>query len=422
MQRRLHNESDSDFHPTAARAEANLMLVQGDFPAVCGVARHWSADSAGVNYHSEAEGGDGVFRDIIVIGASSGGLALLRKLAASLPADFPAAVFIVMHTAPDGPGFLADILAAGSKMPASFPKDGDPIKPGRIYVAPPDHHVLLDSQTIVVVRGPRENRFRPAIDPLFRSAAVNHGARVIAVILSGMLDDGASGMDAVKQCGGVAVVQNPAEAEFPDMILNACAAVKPDHAVSVDAMPALFAKLIEEPVTMSDDQMQAADRVRIEADLAALRRTGAAEVQALGTLSRLVCPECNGSLWEVKDEHILRFRCHIGHAFSAHSLAVDQANALERALSIALRTLDDTAALAGRLAGEAEKSGRAQSAVIFQRRRDEALENAEVVRKVLADQRSLRAQPEEEPLSAQPEFPAQPEQPRASEEKKSARA
>ena len=362
-----------------------------------------------MNQHTGEEGGNGVFRDIIVIGASAGGLPLLRQLAASIPADFPAAIFVVMHTAPDGPGFLADILATGSKLPTSFPDNGEAIRRGRIYVAPPDHHVMLDPKEIVVVRGPRENRFRPAIDPLFRSAAVNHGSRVIAVILSGMLDDGASGMLSVKQCGGVAVVQNPAEADFPEMILSACAAVEPDYAVSVDAMPALFAKLLQEPVKMNDDNMDAAERARIETDLAAMRRHGAAEVQALGTLSHLVCPECNGALWEVNDEHLLRFRCHIGHAFSAQSLAVDQADALERALSIALRTLDDTAALAGRLSGESEKNGRVQSALIFRRRREEAQQNAEVLRKVLADQRSLRAQPDEEPLTAQPQVPASKE-------------
>lgn len=343
-----------------------------------------------MNIQSETEGPAETTRDIIVIGASAGGLQLLRKLAAAFPPDLKAAVFVVMHTAPDGPGYLAEILGTVSKIPALFPKDGDVITPRRIYVAPPDHHMMLDGNRILVVRGPRENRFRPAIDPLFRSAAVHYGPRAIGVILSGMLDDGASGLLAIKQCGGITVVQDPVEADYPEMIENAQLAVAPDFTISVSAMPDLFAKLMSEPVRMNNHDKSPEERLRIEADLAAVRRTGAENTAALGKLSRLVCPECSGSLWEVDDEHILRFRCHIGHAFSAQSLAADQSSALERALSIALRTMDDTAALAGRLAQEAEHKDRTQSALMFRHRRDEAKQNADLIRGILAEQESLR--------------------------------
>jgi two-component system, chemotaxis family, protein-glutamate methylesterase/glutaminase len=355
-----------------------------------------------VNIQSETEGPAEGLRDIIVIGASAGGLQLLRKLAAAFPPNLNASVFVVLHTAPDGPGYVAEILGTESKIPTLFPKDGDVITPRRIYVAPPDHHMMVDAGRIVVVRGPRENRFRPAIDPLFRSAAVHYGPRVIGVILSGMLDDGASGLLAIKQCGGTAVVQDPVEADYPEMIENARSAVKPDFVVSVSAMPDLFANLMREPVKMNNQDKQSEDRLRIEADLAAMRRTGAENTAALGKLSRLVCPECSGSLWELDDEHILRFRCHIGHAFSAQSLAADQSSALERALSIALRTLDDTAALAGRLAQEAEQKERTQSALIFRHRRDEAKQNADLIRGILSEQESLRSQVGEE-VHAQPQ-------------------
>jgi two-component system, chemotaxis family, protein-glutamate methylesterase/glutaminase len=328
-------------------------------------------------------------RDVVVVGTSAGGLGLLRQLVGALPAGFPASLFIVMHTSAEGPAILPEILAQRSALPVRFPQDGDPIEPGHVFVAPPDHHVLLDPGKIVVVRGPRENRFRPAIDPLFRSAAVHYGPRVIGIILSGMLDDGASGLHAVKQCGGVAVVQDPSEADYPEMIHSARRAVEPDYCVRVGAMPDLLAKLTNEPVTM-DEQTPTPDvRLRIETDIAATRRTGAKETAAIGKLSRLVCPECSGALWEVQDEHVLRFRCHVGHAFSSESLAADQSDALERALFVALRTLDDSAALAARLAAEAETNQRAQSALMFRRRSEEAKGNAEIIRKILTREARL---------------------------------
>jgi two-component system, chemotaxis family, protein-glutamate methylesterase/glutaminase len=341
-------------------------------------------------------------RDLIVIGTSAGGFALLRELVAKLPADFGAAVFVVMHTAPDGPGFLAEILGGISKVPVMFPKDGQTIETGRVYVAPPDHHILVDPGRILVVRGPRENQFRPAIDPLFRSAAAHYGRRVIGVILSGLLDDGASGLLAVKQCGGVAVVQDPKEADFPEMIVNARRAVPPDYTVSVKALPELFARLMQEPLKGRGQIEEQAARVKIEADLASMRRTGAAEVNGLGKLSRLVCPECNGALWELHDPNVLRYRCHIGHAFSAESLAADQSQALERALSVALRTLDDSAALAGRLASEAEEQNRLQTALIFRRRAGEARKNGDTLRAILQQQNSLRLPPENRDLPRLP--------------------
>jgi two-component system chemotaxis response regulator CheB len=210
-----------------------------------------------------------------------------------------------------------------------------------------------------------------------------------------LLDDGAAGLLAVKQCGGVAVVQDPVEADFPDMIHSAQRAVTPDYCIPVEAMPALLAKLIKEPVPARDEDPGQAKRLEIEAGLVGLRRDGAKEVAMLGKTSRLVCPECNGTLWELDDEGVLRFRCHIGHAYTAGSLAADQADALERALGVALRTLDDTAALSGRLADEAEAHKRVQSALVFRRRSEEARRNAETVREILAQQKSLRPQPRE---------------------------
>lgn len=332
-----------------------------------------------------------VTRDIVVIGASADGLPFLRKLLAALPVDFPAAVFVVMHTTPDGPAFSAEILANTSPMAARFPLDRDPVEKGKILIAPPDHHLLLDPGAVLVVRGPRENCFRPAIDPLFRSAAVHYGPQVIAVLLGGLLDDGAAGLAAVRRCGGVTIVQDPAEANFPDRVLSARQAADPDYSARVDAMAALLEKLVGEPAKITGDHTSATPRLQIEADLAATRRRGAEELEQLGKASRFVCPECNGALWEIEDERILRFRCHIGHAFSSESLASEQSEAVERALGIALRTLDDTAALSGRLAEEARENHRTQSALIFQRRSEEAKSNADLLRRVIIDQQKLKS-------------------------------
>jgi two-component system, chemotaxis family, protein-glutamate methylesterase/glutaminase len=329
-------------------------------------------------------------RDIVVIGASAGGLKPARRLLSALPSDFPASIFLTLHTSAQAPGLLAEILDAAGPLLARFPSDGEIIQEGRVYVAPVDHHMLVDPGKVVVVRGPKENRFRPAIDPLFRSAAVHYGPRVIGVILSGMLDDGAAGLVAVRQCGGVAIVQDPREAEFPDMILNAQAAAAPQHCVPVAEMASLIAKLVKENVKMPTDESTTAARLRIEADLAAMRGGGnKRELSKLGKLSTLVCPECNGALWEMEDAHILRYRCHIGHAYAAESLAADQTDALERALGIALRTLEDTASLSRRLAAEAQQHRRTRSHLLFLQRSEEAESNAEIIRNVLQKQKPI---------------------------------
>src|SRR3954470_2925577 len=181
--------------------------------------------------------------DIIVIGASAGGVETLKALVRGLPAELPAAVFVVLHVAPGGPGYLPQILAKAGPLPASFPEDGEAIANGRIYVAPPDHHLLLEPGRVRVVRGPKENRHRPAADPLFRSAAWAYGPRVIGVVLSGTLDDGAAGLWAIKSCGGVAIVQDPEDALFDEMPASALASVDADHVAPLEELPLILAEL-----------------------------------------------------------------------------------------------------------------------------------------------------------------------------------
>ena len=187
--------------------------------------------------------------DIVVVGASAGGVEALAGLAASLPTGLPAAVFVVLHVPSTGTSALPDILARKGPLPASHVKGGEPIEPGRIYIAPPDHHLLLRQGHMHLSRGPRENGHRPAVDPLFRSAAREYATRVVGVILSGALDDGTAGLLAIKSRGGVAVVQDPGDAIYPGMPGNALEVVKVDHVVPAGAMGEVLARLVTEPAT-----------------------------------------------------------------------------------------------------------------------------------------------------------------------------
>ena len=182
-------------------------------------------------------------RDIIVVGASAGGVNALATLAEGLPPDLPASVLVALHLAPGVTSILPEILARAGRLPAVHPKDGEAYEKGKIYVAPPDHHLLVREGHLRLTRGARENLHRPAIDPLFRSAALAHGPRVIGVVLTGSLDDGTAGLSAVKRCGGTAVVQDPSDASHPSMPAAALKNVAVDHSVPLSEMAALLARL-----------------------------------------------------------------------------------------------------------------------------------------------------------------------------------
>ena len=302
-----------------------------------------------------------VTRNIVVVGSSAGGVQALQTLVAGLPADFPAAVCVVLHTWPWSDGYLAPILTRAGQLPAVQPKDGDRIIPGKIYVAPSDHHMLLEGGRITVVRGPRENRFRPAINPLFRSAAAAYRNRVIGIILTGMLDDGAAGLWAVKRGGGLAVVQSDAEFEqMPNAALNN---VEVDYHVPLSEIPPLLDRLVREPV-----QLQAAPPVppliQIN-DEGAKMKPNELAIDEVGRRSVFSCPECNGALRELEEGRQLEYRCHVGHAFSADALRETQSSALERSLWSALRALKESAELDDRLARRSEAHGLTSAAADY---------------------------------------------------------
>jgi len=317
---------------------------------------------------------------IVVVGASAGGVEALADLATSLPDDLPAAVFVVLHLPATGTSALPEILRRHGPLPAAHVRDGEPIQSGRVYVAPPDHHVVLRTGHVHLSRGPRENGHRPAIDPLFRSAAREYGTRVIGVVLSGTLDDGTAGLLAIKSRGGVAVVQDPEDALYTGMPGNALEHVQVDHVASAASMGKLLASLIanlaEPPPAPALSDMQ----VEIEMEGFSLE---AFEGTHPGRPSGFSCPDCNGVLWQIQDGGLERYRCRVGHAWSPESLLTQQSEALEAALWIALRSLEERAALARRLAEPARRRGYSITATRFEEQAAEAQQAARLVRDLL---------------------------------------
>lgn len=300
--------------------------------------------------------------DILLLGASAGGVDALSTLCRGLPPDLPAAVLVVQHVAPTVRSLMPDILSRAGVLPAAHARDSEPMVPGRIFIAPPDHHLLvnLDGRRLMLRRGPQENRVRPAIDALFRSAAVACGPRVVAAVLTGTLDDGTAGLVAVKACGGISVVQDPADAAWPDMPRNALQGDSPDHCVPLAGMALLFARLARSP---------APARGPVPSRLLAEARVAEREVSAmvegaepLGKPSPLSCPGCGGVLNRIEDGRQPRFRCQIGHAYGAETLAAAQAEALEQALATAVRTHRERQTLFRQMATQAEAQGLAHAA------------------------------------------------------------
>lgn len=291
-------------------------------------------------------------RDIIVMGASAGGLSAFNRIIKQLPEHLNAAIFIVWHISPYSTSILPEILNRAGKLKAKHPADGEPIETGRIYIAPPDYHLLLESGRIRLTKGPKENRFRPAIDPLFRSAAYAYGSRVIGVVLSGALDDGTAGLWAIKDRGGIAVVQDPAEAEQPSMPASALANVKVDHCVAVSEIPLLLVTLNKQTIAEESRAPMSQD-LEIETKIALGADSTDLDVKQLGEVSEFTCPDCHGSLIEVTNDKLLRFRCHTGHSFGAVSLLAGLTDSVEESVWTAIRAVEERIRLLKQLAQHA---------------------------------------------------------------------
>jgi two-component system chemotaxis response regulator CheB len=276
---------------------------------------------------------------IIVIGASAGGLDALSRLIAQLPKDLAAAVFVVQHMSADSDGYaLRKALTESGKLACEEAKDGAPFHPGRVYLAASDHHLMIVKGKMLVTKGARENRSRPGIDPLFRSAAVAYRSKVIGVVLTGYLDDGTAGMLAIKRCGGVCVVQDPTDAAYPDMPQNVLKQVKVDHVLPLAAMGALLVKLLSR--RMRKSKPVPAD-IAIEARIAERVLSDLKSVEAVGSQVPFNCPGCGGVLWEVAKGGVLRYRCHTGHAYTSAVLIAEQTSKIEETLWIALRMFEE---------------------------------------------------------------------------------
>jgi two-component system chemotaxis response regulator CheB len=315
--------------------------------------------------------------DIIVIGASSGGVRVLQRIMADLPHDLPAAVFVVMHLGLAS--HLAPILDRAGKLPVVSAESGAPIRRGHVHVAPPGRHLLLHDGHLMLRRGPHENLARPAIDPLFRSAAATFGGRVIGVVLSGALNDGTAGLNAVKRCGGIAVVQEPDDAAVPEMPRSALRTVAVDHCLPGNAIGALLARLALLPAGQTPS---IPFDIRLESAIAAQEIGDMATQDGLGEPSRFTCPECHGTLWEIDDGGLRRYRCHVGHAFTGEAMLAAQTRQIERTLWSLMRSHTERAVLVRRLAAQETSPGRAAELL---RRAAETERDAELVRQLVRE-------------------------------------
>jgi two-component system, chemotaxis family, protein-glutamate methylesterase/glutaminase len=329
--------------------------------------------------------------DLIVIGASAGGVEAISAVVAELPRDLRAAVFVVLHLS-RGRSVLPEILTRASRLPAAHPQDGEPIRYGRIYVAPPDHHLLIEGNLARVVHGPTENGVRPAVDPLFRSAARHFGPRVIGVVLTGALDDGTAGLGAVKQAGGVAVVQDPAEAFAPSMPRSARTYVPVDHVLPLREIGVLLASLVREHADAAGSHPGEFLRP-MEPDLATMPLAIEAGDRP-GRVSVFSCPECHGTLWEEDQHGLLRFRCRVGHVYSTDSMLAAQTDSVDRALWAALRSLEERAALTRKLSVRAHERKQPWVANAFEERAAATETHAAVVREILNNRMGGHTAPE----------------------------
>ena len=325
-------------------------------------------------------------RDLLVIGASAGGVnALIDALGDGEPID--AAVLVVLHLAPAGRTSLPEILSRSAKMPAALAEHGRPLQQRTILVAPPDRHLLVGRERVRLSAGPRENRSRPAVDPLFRTAAASHGSRTIAIVLSGMLADGAAGLVSVRRAGGTALVQEPEDAVFPSMPSAALALAGADEVRPACEMRSLIDRLTQEEVESLDERSD-------EPDVVELGALGLERVVEGGTLTNLTCPECSGSLWEFQDGRVITYRCRVGHAFTADVLVDAQSDGIEDVLWKAVRAHDELASLLLRRAELEHQRSRNQAKLeTLQAAAQRALERAERLRRQIDESRADREAP-----------------------------
>ena len=317
-------------------------------------------------------------RDVLAIGTSAGGVEALHFLASEFPPDFPAAVVVVIHLSAHFESTLDSILTQAGPLPAHFAKNGMKMERGQIYIGPADSHMLVaDGDKLRLGQGPRENNSRPAIDALFRSVALCCGYRGIGAVLTGTLGDGASGLHTLHQYGGLTVVQDPGDAAFSGMPEAALTKFKPDHVAGLAAMPALFRRLTSQP---QGNPIEPTSDLLYEVGMAKEANGSMSQMDRIGQRSLLACPDCHGAMWEIQEGDLLRYRCHVGHAYTAELMGLALDETLRRALNSGLRVLDERIALTRKLYQQAAYADRKHLAESWSKKLSECQQEAEILR------------------------------------------
>jgi two-component system, chemotaxis family, protein-glutamate methylesterase/glutaminase len=316
-------------------------------------------------------------RDVLALGTSAGGFEALRFLAGEFSRDFPASVVVTIHLPSGFRSQLDAILTQAGPLPASFAVDGEKLQRSRIYIAPAERHLIVDSGYLRLGLGPRENNARPSLDPLFRSAALCCGSRTVGAVLTGTLGDGAAGLSALKQCGGITVVQDPSDATFSEMPETALTLARPDHVVSLAGMPALFEELVRQPAGQA---VPVPSSLAYEVNVASGGHGSMKEMDRIGRRSVLACPDCHGVMWEIEDGELVRYRCHEGHAYSAEVMGLALDDNVRRAFGSAQRALEERVALAKKLEAQARTSGHVRVAESWAAKAREFEAEAKIIR------------------------------------------
>jgi two-component system chemotaxis response regulator CheB len=307
---------------------------------------------------------------------------VLKHIVAQLPCDFPGTVFIVWHVSPTYPSMLPQILQRLCSLPVAHAIDEEAIEPGRVYIAPPDHHLIVEQGQVRVTRGPKENRFRPSVDVLFRSAALAYGAQVIGVVLTGSLDDGAAGMYAIKNRGGIGLVQDPFEALYPSMPIQTMKAAKIDYCLPMKEIGALLVSLVNEAVEKREEN-PVSDQMEMEVAIAREDNAFGLGIMKLGEPSPYTCPECHGVLLKLKEGNFIRFRCHTGHAYSLNTLLAEVTKYIEDKLWGTLRAIEESQLLMSHMAEHMREENDNEMAELFLQKSEEANKRSELIRQAL---------------------------------------
>lgn len=332
------------------------------------------------------------YRCVVAVGASAGGVSALRRFVDGLNADVSAPILIVQHIGPY-PSILPDLLCRAGRLPATHAREGDELRAGHIYVAPPDHHMLVEDGAIRLSHGAKEHHTRPAIDPLFRSVALSYGPRAIGVVMTGWGEDGTAGLQAIKECGGRVFVQLPAEAEQPDMPMTALEYVAVDHVFTVDDLGRDLAMAIGAKPP-GGPRLAQPDRLVHEHQAFLMQGDAMEHLSAIGRPSPFTCPDCNGGLWEVSDAKPRRFRCHTGHAYTLRTLQEAQAEGTDTALWNAIRGLDEKEMLLREVATQHLQEGDAAEAARLQVLAHSIAGNAQLLRNLVEREEVTAAAPQ----------------------------